>query len=62
MSKDVFERVKINVKNLNKREINEENNDIRFGIRRKNDFVYRAGFKPKIIINKIGRRVYFPCF
>ena len=47
---------------MNKRKIIEENNEIRFGIRGKNDFVYRAPFKAKLIINKNGRRIYFPSF
>ena len=65
LSKEVFERVKINVNNLIKRKINEENNNKRIG-RGKKNFVYRAGFRGRFRGrfrgNKIGRRVYMPGF
>ena len=58
LSKEVFERVKININNLIKRKINEyNNNNKRIGIRGKNNIVYRAGFRGKLRGRFRGNRI-----
>lgn len=66
LSKEVFERVKININHLIKRKINEDNNNKRMGIRGKKNFVYRPGFRGRFRGrfrgNRNIRRGYNPGF